>query len=76
MKGQLWIRFILNIPFFLSCAGTMRPSDRYPIEVLSELFSSRAILEDEKEEDGEDEEGKESMLKLFFMATRDEDKSS
>lgn len=54
----------------------MRPSERYPREVLSEL-SSMFNLEEEKEEEGEDEEvGKQSMLKLFFMVTQEEDKSS
>lgn len=61
------------IPFFLSCALTMRPSesDRYPIEVLSE-WSSMDIIEEEKEEDGDDEEGKESVLKLFLMVKEEE----
>jgi hypothetical protein len=34
-------------------------------------------LEEEKEEVGEEDEvGKESMLKLFFMETQEDDKSS
>jgi len=39
----------------------MRPSesDRYPTD-------------EEKEEDGEDNKGKESMLKLFFMVREEE----
>lgn len=49
----------------------MRPSDRYPIEALSE-FSSIVTLDEAKEEDGEDDEGKESMLKLFFMVAKGE----
>lgn len=52
----------------------MRPSDKYPIEVLSSMDN----LEEEKEEEGEDEEvgNKESILKLFFMETQEEDKSN
>lgn len=49
------------------------------MEVLSE-FSSMETLEEDKEEEGEGDEGeaedKQSMLKLFFMATEEEDMSS
>lgn len=50
----------------------MRPSERYPTEVLSE-FSLMAILDELENEDDDDDEGKESMLMLFFMATQDDE---
>jgi len=43
----------------------MRPSE-------SDRWSSIDILDEEKEEDGEDNKGKESMLKLFLMVREEE----